>query len=174
MASYTYTHKQKKTVISANRDPNHPTSKALSDLPKGKGSKLIVVKYDATVESDATAIVDQLQQEDGINIAHLDIVVANAGIAKYYPFVKDVKRAQIQEHLDVNVFGVVALYQATRELLSKSPRAGEGDEKKKPVFVPVGSSAGSLGYVCRHHDSPFPTHPPTHPPRHPILGALPI
>jgi NAD(P)-dependent dehydrogenase (short-subunit alcohol dehydrogenase family) len=153
------THKNnKKTVISANRDPNHPTSKALSDLPKGKGSKLIVVKYDATVESDAFGVVDQLRQ-DGINIAHLDIVVANAGIAKYYPFVKDVKRAQIQEHLDVNVFGVVALYQATRELLRKSPRTGE-DGKKKPVFVPVGSSAGTLGYVV----TTFPFPPP---PRHP-------
>ena len=116
-----------------------------------------MVKYDATVESDAFGVVDQLRQ-DGINIAHLDIVVANAGIAKYYPFVKDVKRAQIQEHLDVNVFGVVALYQATRELLRKSPRT-EGDGKKKPVFVPVGSSAGTLGYVVTRSVPTTPRHP---------------
>ena len=49
---------------------------------------------------------------------------------------KDVTRADLQEHLEVNVFGVVALYQATRGLLQKAAR---------PVFAPVGSSAGALG-----------------------------
>ncbi|KAK4068254.1 uncharacterized protein Triagg1_7497 [Trichoderma aggressivum f. europaeum] len=123
------------TVISANRDPNHPTSKALADLPKAEGSSLVVSKYDAGVEQDAFDLVKDLKGEHGIN--HLDIVVANAAIAKSYPLVKDVRRADIQEHLDINTFGVLFLYQATRDFLQNST--------KKPVFVTISSGAGSLG-----------------------------
>lgn len=89
-------------------DPGHPTSQALADLPKGKGSGLIVVKYDAAVEQDAFDIVKQLREKHGVE--HLDIVVANAGIVKSYPLVKEVTRAEILGHLEVNVFGVVSLY----------------------------------------------------------------
>jgi len=96
-----------------------------------------VVKYDAAVEQDAFDIVKQLQKKHGVD--HLDIVVANAGIVKSYPLVKEVKRAKILEHLEVNVFGVVSLYQATRDLLQKS--------LNKPNFAPVGSGAGALGSV---------------------------
>ncbi|KAL7905939.1 NAD(P)-binding protein [Trichoderma velutinum] len=123
------------TVISANRNINDPTSKALADLPKAEGSSLVVLKYDARVEQDAFDLVKSLNDEHGIN--HLDIVVANAGIAKSYPLVKDVQRIDIQEHIDINTYGMVFLYQATRDLLQKST--------KKPIFVTIGSGAGSLG-----------------------------
>jgi len=123
------------TVIAAVRDPGNSTSKALADLPKAQGSSLIVVKYDAAVEQDAFDIVKELQAKHSVNC--LDIVVANAAIVKGYPLVKDVKRAELQEHLEVNVFGVVSLYQATRDLLQKSPN--------KPIFAPMGSGAGALG-----------------------------
>lgn len=122
------------TVIAAVRDPGHPTSQALSQLPKGQGSGLMVVKYDASIEQDAFDMVKQLQEEHGLD--HLDIVVANAGIAKGYPLVKDVTRDGILEHFQLNVLSVVSLYQATRELLHKSPN--------KPIFAPMGSGAGSL------------------------------
>ncbi len=94
-----------------------------------------MVKYDAAVEQDAFDIVKQLQEKHGVD--HLDIVVANAGIAKSHPLVKEVKRAEILEHLEINVFSVVSLYQATRDLLQKSPN--------KPIFAPMGSGAGALG-----------------------------
>ncbi|KAL6821934.1 NAD(P)-binding protein [Trichoderma sp. SZMC 28015] len=123
------------TVISANRDTSHPTSKALADLPKAEGSNLVVLKYDAGVEQDAFDLVKDLKGEHAIN--HLDIVVANAGISKSYPLVKDVRRVDIQEHIDINAYGVVSLYQATRDLLQKST--------KKPIFVTIGSGAGALG-----------------------------
>ncbi|QYS99525.1 hypothetical protein H0G86_006651 [Trichoderma simmonsii] len=123
------------TVISANRDTNHPTSKALADLPKAEGTSLVVLKYDAGVEQDAFDLVKDLKGEHAIN--HLDIVVANAGISKSYPLVKDVRRVDIQEHIDINAYGVVSLYQATRDLLQQST--------KKPIFVTIGSGAGALG-----------------------------
>jgi norsolorinic acid ketoreductase len=70
-------------------------------------------------------------------IDHLDIVVANAAISKIYPLVKDVKRADITEHIEVNVLSVVSLYQATRDLLEKST--------SNPIYAIMGSSAGALG-----------------------------
>ena len=41
-------------VIAGNRNPAHPSSQALAKLLKGKGTKLIVVKIDASVAEDAS------------------------------------------------------------------------------------------------------------------------
>ncbi|KAK0639653.1 hypothetical protein B0T16DRAFT_383366 [Cercophora newfieldiana] len=122
------------TVIAANRDPNHPTSQALFELPKGAGSNLIVVKYDASQWDSAK---DAVQQAQAQGVSHLDIVIANAAIAKSYPLVKDAVRSEMLEHYEVNVFGPIALYQATRDLLQKSPG--------KPVLALMGSGSGGLG-----------------------------
>ncbi|CAJ2500126.1 Uu.00g029790.m01.CDS01 [Anthostomella pinea] len=110
----------------------HPTSKALSDLPQADGSRLIVIKADAFVERDAHDAVKELEQSHGIE--HIDIVIANAGISAVWPTVADVKLADLKAHMEPNVYGVVALYQATRALLKKSSR--------EPVFAPMGSTAG--------------------------------
>ncbi|KAI1770969.1 hypothetical protein F4818DRAFT_430736 [Hypoxylon cercidicola] len=60
-----------------------------------------------------------------------------AGIAKLFPAVKDVQPEDVREHVEVNVLGGVSLYQATRDLLQKSPG--------NPIFAFVGSAAGALG-----------------------------
>lgn len=52
---------------------------------------------------------------------------------------KDVKRADIIEHIDVNVLSAVSFYQATRDLLQKSTG--------KPIYAIMGSGAGGLAYV---------------------------
>ncbi|KAI0914602.1 hypothetical protein F4824DRAFT_321953 [Ustulina deusta] len=123
------------TVIAATRDPESAASKALSALPHGAGSGVIVTRYDAADGQSPFAVAEELQSEHGIS--HLDIVVANAAIAKVYPLARDVERADILEHVEVNALSVVSLFQATRHLLRKS--SGE------PIFAPVGSGAGSLG-----------------------------
>ncbi|EXF82182.1 aflatoxin biosynthesis ketoreductase nor-1 [Colletotrichum fioriniae PJ7] len=128
-------------VIAGNRDPTQPTSQALNDLPKAEGSKLIVVKIDACVEEDAQDAVKELQETYGIT--HLDIVIANAGISYAWPAVAELKIADLQAHMEPNVYGVVALYQATRPLLRKS--------SKEPMFVPMGSTAG-----CIENQPPIP------------------
>ncbi|KAK1675790.1 hypothetical protein BDP55DRAFT_693870 [Colletotrichum godetiae] len=121
-------------VIAGNRDPTHPTSRALGDLPKAEGSRLIVVKIDASVEKDAHDAVKELQETHGIT--HLDVVIANAGISYAWPAVAELRIADLQAHMEPNVYGVVALYQATRALLRKS--------STEPMFVPMGSTAGCL------------------------------
>ncbi|KAK1585700.1 aflatoxin biosynthesis ketoreductase nor-1 [Colletotrichum navitas] len=122
------------TVIVAVRDPTHATSRSLVDLHKGDGSGLIVVKYDAAVEQDAFYLAKELREKHKVD--HLDIVIANAAIATSFRLVKDVKREEIQEHINVNTYSAVSLYQATRDLLQKSTG--------KPMLVLVGSAAGSL------------------------------
>lgn len=119
-------------VIAANRDPAHASSKALADLPTGPDSKLIVVKTDASVEADPFEAVKELEKQ---GIDHLDLVIANAGVSTVYPFVKDLRIADLQANLVPNVFGVVWLYQATRPLLLKA---------EKPKWVTMGSSSGWL------------------------------
>jgi len=125
-----YLAKPDHTVIAFNRNPEHATSKALEDLPTGAGSKLIVVKADAAVETDAAEAVAQLTAQ---GIDHIDTVIANAGIAAVFPKVSEVRIADIRTHMEINVFGVVSLYQATLSLLRKSDR---------PKWITIGSSAG--------------------------------
>jgi norsolorinic acid ketoreductase len=121
-------------VIAANRDPSAAPSQALLSLPKASGSRLIIVKLDALVESDADSAIQSLQTQEGIT--HLDLVIANACMATVYPAVRAVKRADLQAHIDLNAFGVLHLLQATLPLLEKS---------KNPKWATIGSSAGSLG-----------------------------
>lgn len=94
--------------------------------------------YDAQSEASPFLLAQALREKHGI--AHLDIVVPNAAISKIYPLAREVRRADIVEHVEVNVLGVVSLFQATRDLLQASP-------SKKPVFAIMGSGAGSLGLV---------------------------
>ncbi|KAK8877022.1 aflatoxin biosynthesis ketoreductase nor-1 [Apiospora arundinis] len=129
-----YLAKPDHTVIAANRNPAHPTSQALADLPKGEGSRLIVVKWDASVDQDALDAVAELQEKHGIE--YLDIVIANAGINQRCPAVADLKLDELRFHMGPNVYGFVATYQATRPLLQKS--------KKGPIFIPIGSTAGCI------------------------------
>ena len=122
------------TVIAANRDPQHPTSQDLIQLPTGQGSRLITVKIDATQEQDALDAVRALKELHGVQ--HLDVVIANAGISNIYPSVAELKISDIQKNMETNVYGVIRLYQATRSLLQKS--------SNQPIFATVGSSAGCL------------------------------
>lgn len=127
-----YLAKPNHTVIAANRNPNDANSKSLDGLPKAEGTSLLVVKVDATMATDPVDAVQQLAQR-GIN--HLDIVIANAGIAYNYPKVSEVKVEDMQKHTVSNTYGVIWLYQATLPLLKRS---------SKPVWVSMGSGAGYL------------------------------
>ncbi|XXH05364.1 hypothetical protein Hte_011790 [Hypoxylon texense] len=120
------------TVIAANRDPEHPTSKSLAELPKAEGTKLLVVKNDATVSTDAA---DMARHLASLGIDHLDIVIANAGVGKLWCKVSEVTAEQIQDHVTPNVFGFIWLYQATLPLLKKA---------SKPMWVTNGSSVALL------------------------------
>lgn len=127
-----YLAKPNHTVIAANRDPNHATSKALADLPKAKGTSLLVIKIDSTVSTDPADAVKQLASH---GIDHLDIVIANAAVFLAWPLVSELKVEDLQKHTVPNVYGFIWLYQATLPLLKKA---------KKPILVYIGSAAAFL------------------------------
>lgn len=120
------------TVVAAVRDPDHPTAKTLADLPAGRNSRLVVVKIDSTAEADALEAVGSLSSR---GIDRLDLVIANAGVAQTFPSVSELKVADLQRHIEPNVFGVVWLFQAALPLLRRSD---------KPKWITMGSSAGQL------------------------------
>ena len=82
---------------------------------------------------DAFEAIKTLTSEH--NIDHLDVVIANAGVAYTYPKVSELKVSDLQAHIETNVYGAVWLYQATLPLLLKSADA---------KFIAVGSTAGGL------------------------------
>lgn len=128
-----YLQKPNHTVIAANRDPNHPTSKSLDELPKAEDTSLHIVKIDATSPTDSADAVKELVAVKGID--HIDILIANAGTALGWPTVEEVQVDYIQKHVDVNIYGFIRLYQAFLPLLKKA---------KDPKWVTIGSSAAFL------------------------------
>ncbi|KAI7762682.1 hypothetical protein LZL87_014026 [Fusarium oxysporum] len=124
------------TVIVGVRNPSHPTSKALQGLPKGEGSKLIIVKLDSSVPSDATKAVAALKEEH--NIESLDIVIANAGIALDGGRVQDTTVDNMNKHFEVNTIGPVVLFQAVADLLQASKTG-------RPIFAAISTLIGSIG-----------------------------
>lgn len=122
------------TVIAANRNPDHPTSLALHQLPKSPSSTLIIVELDATVPSDPGAAA-KLLSSPPYNISALDILIANAGISQSWPKVSEVQVEDLQRHMVPNVHGVIWLYQAFLPMLRRA---------ENPKWVAIGSSAGML------------------------------
>lgn len=129
------------TVIAAVRDPTHTTSQSLQSLPTGSSSKLITVKIDSASPTDPVTAVQHIQEQ---GITHLDVVIQNAGILKDWSPVHEVPIATLKEHIDINGFGPVYLFQAVYPLLRKSER---------PTFVGIGSPLGSIGGM---EMSPYP------------------
>lgn len=141
-------------VIAAVRDLN--TAGPLGQIPTAQDSQLIIVKLDATIESDAADAVKELNTHYNIN--HLDIVVANAGVSYIWPTVASLKIDDMLENFKPNVFGIIWLYQATRHLLNNTIN---------PKWITVGSTAGSIGvsvpffypevhtYVSLVHEAPI-------------------
>ncbi|EHK99879.1 putative Aflatoxin biosynthesis ketoreductase nor-1 [Glarea lozoyensis 74030] len=121
-------------VIGAMRNPS--TASALKALPTGEGSSLIVVKIDSVSETDPTTAIEDIKSQ---GITALDIVIANAGISQVFPQVHEVEISNLLEHLQVNVFGVILLFKAVRQLLLAA---------KEPKFVTLGTSAASLSEMA--------------------------
>jgi norsolorinic acid ketoreductase len=127
-----YLSKPNHTVIAANRDPNHSTSKALVDIPTAEGTTLRVIKIDYTSPTDPVNAVKELTAH---GIDHIDILIANAGIALAWPKVSEVKVEDIQKHVDTNAYGFIRLYQAFLPLLKVS---------LDPKLVTIGSAGAFL------------------------------
>ncbi|KAI8633734.1 hypothetical protein F5Y19DRAFT_414764 [Xylariaceae sp. FL1651] len=127
-----YLAKPNHLVISANRDPNNAASQALLKYPTAENTKHILVKIDCDVPADPANAVKDLAAQ---GIDHVDILIANAGIALLWTSVSEVKTEDIQKHMETNVYGFLRLFQAFLPLLKRS---------KKPTWVTIGSCAAWL------------------------------
>ncbi|KAJ9660485.1 NADP-dependent oxidoreductases 1 [Coniosporium apollinis] len=121
-------------VIGCVRNPEDKTSKALSDLPRGENSSLITLKLDCSSEIDAAAAIEELQSSH--HVAKLDVVVANAAIAKYYGPTSTLELEHLKEHVTVNTYSVLLLFQASKPLLQSST--------DKPKFVFIGAPISTI------------------------------
>ena len=66
---------------------------------------------------------------------HLDIVIANAGIAYDWVPLEKIDLEVAKEHISVNTLGTLSLFQAVLPLLRKSP---------SPKFVPITTEVASI------------------------------
>jgi norsolorinic acid ketoreductase len=123
------------TVVAAVRDVAKSTP-ILNSLPKAADSKLIVVKLDSQVESDAADAVLQLQKDHGIT--SLDVVIANAGIAHSGSTIAENSAEAVREHFNVNTIGPILLFQAVKPLLKESKNGN-------PIFFAISTLIGSIG-----------------------------
>lgn len=147
------------TLIAAVRNPSSSEATSLSELPTGESSRLIIVKIDASSDTDTKAAVESLSSQ---GVSALDIVIANAGVFDTAAFttVAESTVAQIRTHLDVNTLGPVRLFQATLPLLQKSSSARFilnsslmgtiGGIKDLPIKIaPYGASKAAANYFAR-------------------------
>jgi norsolorinic acid ketoreductase len=112
-----YASRPNTTAIAAIRDgPDSPASKEPTSLSTGKGSKIIVLKYDAASPAAASEIVALLSSEHSVD--HLNVVIANAGILKHFGPATEASQEMLLEHLQINTLAPISLYQATHALLT--------------------------------------------------------
>lgn len=92
-------------VIAANRHPNSASSKALHNLPKTEGTRLIIVRYEGTADDGSASGIPKELKAEGVD--HLDLVIANAGVAYTYPSVATLKVSDFEGHIGPNVYGTI-------------------------------------------------------------------
>ncbi|KIW24370.1 uncharacterized protein PV07_10088 [Cladophialophora immunda] len=134
----TYLARPNHIVIAGLRDPGSVSSEKIQMLTHGTESKVVVLKLDSTSESDAKAAVETLKSKH--NLTKLDIVIANAGISKYFGKAMVTPAKEMFDHFAVNTVAPLLLFQATAPLLQAAPA---------PKFVVVSSGAGSLSQVVK-------------------------
>lgn len=122
------------TVIAGVRDVASATS-VLTDLPKGSGSKLIIVHLDSCSETSPAAAVTELANTH--SITSLDVLIANAGIARSGSPILSTTSSALLEHFTVNTIAPVLLLQAFAPLLQRSATAN-------PKFLALSTVLGSI------------------------------
>ncbi|KAF8205221.1 hypothetical protein K438DRAFT_1757209 [Mycena galopus ATCC 62051] len=117
-------------VFAGARDCNAPSLKELT----AKHSNVHPVKFTSGDRVDNEAAIAEIQKTAG----QLDVVIANAGVCKYYGPLATTPLSEFREHWEVNTLGMVVLFQAAHKLLLASPTG-------VPKFVYISSGAGSIG-----------------------------
>ncbi|KAI1017332.1 hypothetical protein LB503_013396 [Fusarium chuoi] len=132
----TYIARTNHVVVAAVRDPTAESSKELLNVTKGPNTRCILVKIDSASEMDALEAIKSLRRDHGI--AKLDLVIANAGVSKYFGTAEMTPVKEMIDHFGINSVAPLLLFQATCPLIHAA---------KAPKFVTISSGAGSLGLM---------------------------
>jgi len=117
-------------VFAGARTPSDASAlRALASEHRGTFHILQLVSGDEEGNRAAVAELNKIA-------VRLDVVIANAGIAKHMGPALETPPDEMREHYGVNVIGTLVLFQATYALLSASTPS--------PKFIPISSSAGSI------------------------------
>ncbi|KAF6825832.1 short chain oxidoreductase [Colletotrichum plurivorum] len=128
-------------VAAARRD-----SSDLDDLAKSSDSRVVVVKLDVTDEASVKKAAAEVETK--LSGKGLDVLINNAGICRYAgDGVKSMEN--LQESLDVNVFGVHRVTQAFLPLLQ------QGKLKK---VANISTTFGSMAIMPHVHFMPAPAY----------------
>ncbi|KAI1403936.1 norsolorinic acid reductase-like protein [Hypoxylon fuscum] len=91
--------------------------KGLLELYFSKSNHTIVSANHASVAEDPANVVKEFESK---GVDHVDIIIANAGIAMSWPKVSEFKTDEIQKHVEVNIHGSIWFNQAFFPVLKKS------------------------------------------------------
>ncbi|KAJ6524155.1 aflatoxin biosynthesis ketoreductase nor-1 [Mycena capillaripes] len=127
-------------VFAGARDP---TAQSLKDLA-AKHPNVHVVKLTSGDKTDNEAAIAQIQKTAG----QLDVIIANAGISKYYGPLATTPISEFHDHYSVNAIGPVVLFQAAHALLLASPAHA-------PIFAVISSVAGSISRYYPLHAAAY-------------------
>lgn len=156
--------KEPQTTIFAGARDITLADKVLSQLSKGPGSKLIILKLDSTSDADHQAIPSLLREH---SIDSLDVVVANAGMGPSYTPTIECPVSDYADMFAANVLGPIRLFQATEPFLSRStnPRyfvtgsligSAEVAPSIPPPVAPYGISKTAVTWLVRKLHGEFP------------------
>ncbi|KZT54357.1 NAD(P)-binding protein [Calocera cornea HHB12733] len=117
-------------IFAGARSPS--SASALHALAAQYPGRVHPIQLTSSDRADNEAAVKEVEKVAG----RLDVVIANAGISKFYGKVLDTPEQEMRDHYEINVLGPLILLQSTWPLLQHAP---------KPVFAIVSSAAGSIG-----------------------------
>ncbi|KAF3490690.1 putative aflatoxin biosynthesis ketoreductase nor-1 [Arthroderma uncinatum] len=120
------------TVIATVRDCTDPKYDALKKSPVGSGSRLLLVSIESTSNTDPEKAVEQVK---AAGVDHIDVVIANAGVAPPSEPFDTLDVNDLTHAFQVNTVSTVVLYQAVKPLLEKSAA---------PKWMSISSAAGSI------------------------------
>jgi len=110
---------------------NPAAAKELKALEFKYPGKVHTVKLTSANRADNDAAIAEIKRVAG----KLDVIIANAGIAKFWGSILDTPEEEMREHYEVNVVGPTVLFQAAWPLLKASPQ---------PKFAIITSLVGSI------------------------------
>ncbi|KAK0637465.1 putative NADP(+)-dependent dehydrogenase [Bombardia bombarda] len=146
------------TVIAGVRSPSHSTALSLNSITPASGSRLVLVKLDSKSDTDADEAVATLK---AAGISHLDVLIANAGVAGTYAKVDALELADTREYFEVNTLGPVKVFKALFPLLKEAKEAKfvgittnvssiqDLEEHAQYMLASYGASKAALNYLVR-------------------------